>query len=58
MKPKHPCSVQRDAIMLAAIRHPFIRWEQHTFAQRAEFTKEATNIRKHLADNEPLAFID
>jgi hypothetical protein len=58
MKPKHPCSVKRDAIFLAAVKHPFTRWNEHTGEQQARFIKQATHIREHLRDYEPGAFID
>lgn len=56
-RPVHPCDVRRDAILLAAAKHPFTRWAELTGREQDLFLRDARRIREHLATHEPLAFV-
>lgn len=58
MKTKHPCSLLRDAIFLAAVKRPFTRWRELTGQEQERFIKQAKNVREQLAHFEPSAMED
>ena len=58
MKTKHPCSLRRDAIFLAAVKRPFTRWKELTGEEQQKFIRQARNVREQLAHFEPAAMED